>query len=113
MRPLSSGSRSDGPSRGDSAIEQYEALWQAGEPSLERYWAQIGPMHSLTVLGSLVKVDLQNRFDRGDRPTVAEYLERLPVLAESSDRVVSLIYEEFCLLEERGEDPDSARFCER
>jgi serine/threonine protein kinase len=112
MRPLSSGGRLGIQDQGDSAIEQYEILWQAGEPALERFWAEIGPGHSLTVLGTLVKIDLENRFLRGERPTVAEYLERLPALAESSDRVVSLIYEEFCLLEENGENPDSDQFCE-
>jgi len=112
MRPLSSGVPLGLRVQGDSAIEQYETLWHAGQPCLERFWAEIGPTHSLSVLGTLVKIDLANRFDRGERPSVAEYLERLPVLAESSDRVVSLIYEEFCLLEENGEKPDSARFCE-
>jgi serine/threonine protein kinase len=113
MRPLSAGVRLIGQDRGVSAIDQYQCLWQTGEPSLEQFWARIGPMNSLTLLGTLVKIDLEHRFDRGERPSVAEYLARLPVLAGSGDRVVSLIYEEFCLLEENGEDPDSAQFCER
>ncbi|WP_435007906.1 protein kinase domain-containing protein [Tundrisphaera lichenicola] len=113
MRPIFSGPRYDGTDTGDRAIEDYEALWQEGPPSLERVWAEIGSTHSLRVLGSLIKVDLQNRFDRGERPTAGEYLDRFPELSASGDRAVSLIYEEFCQLEERGESPDSGEFCER
>ena len=53
------------------------------------------------------------RFERGECPAVADYLERFPALTAEKDRVVSLIYEEFCLLEERGESPDPSRFCDR
>ena len=34
-------------------------------------------------------------------------------LRENRDLAVSLIYEEFCLLEEAGEDPSREQFCQR
>ena len=85
---------------------------RAGVPSLERFWAGLASKQTASTLAALVKVDLQRRFQEGQRPKVIEYLERFPILAESSDRVVSLVYEEFCLLEESGEHPDCREFCE-
>ena len=36
-----------------------------------------------------------------------------PRLRDDRERVVSLVYEEFCLLEERGERPEPEAFCDR
>jgi len=68
---------------------------------------------SLSSLVRFVKTDLGDRFERGERPTVADYLRRFPELREHGDRVVSLVYEEFCLLEDRGEAPDPDQFCDQ
>lgn len=64
-------------------------------------------------LTATIKDELRRRFDRGECPTVAEYLERFPQLRDEPGRVVSLVYEEFCLLEENGAHPDPRAFCER
>jgi serine/threonine protein kinase len=60
-----------------------------------------------------IKADLRHRFDDGQRPTAAEYLDRYPQLKDDSARVLSVLYEEYCLLEEMGEPPDPSRFCDR
>jgi serine/threonine protein kinase len=59
------------------------------------------------------KRELRTRYARGERPTAWEYLNRFSCLREDRDLAVSLIYEEFCLLEEAGECPESVGFCER
>jgi serine/threonine protein kinase len=64
-------------------------------------------------LTALIKADLRWRFARGDRPSVAEYLDRFPILREARERMVSLVYEEYCLREERGEGIDTEEFCGR
>lgn len=64
-------------------------------------------------LTTAIKDDMRVRFERGERPTTAEYLERFPGQPLDSERVLSLLYEEFCLLEEVGESPDPEAFCER
>jgi len=94
-----------------SWVRAFEESWRAGEPSLDSYWGRLGSRKSISLLSLLVEADLRNRFDRGQRPSVADYLARFPVLEASTDRVVSLVYEEFCLLEKRGERPDLAQFC--
>jgi serine/threonine protein kinase len=77
-----------------------------------------GPDEGLVVAGSTpelvsrIKEDLRARFARGERPRVAEYLERHPELCDASDRVVSLVYEEYCLLEEVGGSVDPEQFCD-
>ncbi len=94
------------------AIEAYEVAWGAEKPSLDHFWDGLKSSRSLSTLVALVKVNLGHRFALGERPRAAEYLERFPQLVESSDRVVSLVYEEFCLLQESGENPDSQDFCD-
>jgi len=82
-------------------------------PSLERRWAGLGPDTPAAVLAALIKDDLRGRFERGERAAVAEYLARFPRLRDDAERVVSLAYEEYCLLEECGERPEPGEFCDR
>ncbi|MBX6311862.1 MAG: protein kinase [Isosphaeraceae bacterium] len=95
------------------ALESFEELWRhGGAPVLEEHWARCGADRSPTLLVELIKADLTGRFARGERPEVAAYLERFPELA-AHERVLSLIYEEYCLREEVGERPDPDAFCDR
>ena len=73
----------------------------------------MGQDSELSRLGALIKTDLRCRFERGQNPAVAEYLDRFPALRAADSRVISLIYEEFCLLEEQGRPPDVESFCDR
>jgi serine/threonine protein kinase len=68
---------------------------------------------AVALLTELVKAELRCRYERGEMPTVAEYLDRYPQLRRADSRILSLIYEEFCLSEERGHTPDVDKFCER
>ncbi len=96
------------------AVRALEEQWAANvEPSVEALWAASGPDAPVFLLAALVKADLQCRFARGQRPEVVHYLDRFPELRDERDRVVSLVYEEYCLREERGEPPDPDRFCQR
>jgi serine/threonine protein kinase len=110
---LASVRREDGYDRVRNAVRSLEEQWRHGEPALERCWVEYDPGGTMSVLAALIKADLRCRFLRGRRPTVNEYLEQFPPLREASERVVSLIYEEFCLREETGEHPDAETFCER
>jgi serine/threonine protein kinase len=96
----------------DRAVQLYEASIRSGGPRLAQYWTSPESDKTPSVLAALVKIDLRRRFEAGERPRALEYLRAFPVLAEVDDRVISLVYEEFCLLEEHGERPDSLAFCE-
>jgi serine/threonine protein kinase len=107
--------------RVDLDVQLLEEQWQRhGDVSLERFWQdrrawQTGKTadSQLVHLGALIKADLRCRFDRGQNPEVGEYLATFPELRQADSRVISLIYEEFCLREERGESPRVEAFCER
>src|SRR5262249_37821283 len=71
------------------------------------------PIDSLVLLAALIKADLRLRFDQGQTPTAAGYLRSYPELRACQSRVLSLVYEEFCLSEERGFAPEAEAFCER
>jgi len=94
-------------------VRRLESEWQRGDGDLHRLWEQAGDGRTDSALAGMVKVDLRCRFERGERPAVAQYLDRYPRLRQGGDRVLSLIYEEYCLLEERGARPDTAEFCDR
>ena len=103
----------DGLEAADQAVRRLQVERLRGLPDLDALWAEHGPDAPLAVLSALVKADLAERYARGERPAAAEYLERFPRLRAEADRVLSLVYEEYCLREERGERPDTEEFCDR
>jgi serine/threonine protein kinase len=113
MKSLVASVRDDGGfDRAAGAMRALEAEWKLGRARMEEHWSRQGAAGSISLLASLIKADLRCRYARGEAAAVAEYLERFPALREEGDRVLSLIYEEFCLREERGERPDPKRFCD-
>ena len=64
-------------------------------------------------LAERLKTELRGRFAKGERPTAAEYLVKYPEIAADKNKVLSLIYEEYCLLEEINQSPETIEFCER
>ena len=60
---------------------------------------------------AVLRSDLALRWGKGDRVTAGWYLDRFPNLAE--DAQVALVYEEFCLREEDGEEIELASFFTR
>lgn len=97
------------------ALADLEDDWRGGSPvrTLEDHWARCGPDASETILSALIKADMAHRFERGEPVEAADYLERFPKLGDQGGRMISLIYEEFCLREERGERPDPEEFAAR
>jgi len=80
--------------RVDSAVQMLEDEWRRhGDVHLESFWAEqnrtgaVGAVDSIGVLAELVKTDLRRRFDAGQRPTAAGYLERFPELRGADSRV--------------------------
>ncbi len=117
LAPVRSG---NGPDRADRAAELLiELRDQFGEVSLEELWNKFDQREtphsaeSLTLLVECIKTDLRARFEAGQTPQITEYLERFPELRQANSRVLSLIYEEYCLIEQRGEAVNVDTFCER
>jgi serine/threonine protein kinase/Tfp pilus assembly protein PilF len=62
---------------------------------------------------SALIADMAERWDLGECPTAEEYLARYPDLADHPEGAVRLVYEEFCLREERGETVRDEEFYQR
>jgi serine/threonine protein kinase len=106
--------------RVDHAVQLLEDEWRKhGDVPLERLWAEqrrspeSDADEPVILLAELIRTDLRCRFARDQTPTVADYLGRFPELNSAGSRVLSLIYEEFCLKEERGDPVDVESFCDR
>ncbi|MGO8902628.1 MAG: serine/threonine protein kinase [Isosphaeraceae bacterium] len=117
---LASARAGNGLDRVDRDVDLLEEQWRRhGEVSLERFWQNCKAkdtgslLDRLAHLVALIKSDLRCRFERGQTAEVAHYLDRFPDLRQDHSRVISLIYEEFCLREEKGDAPDVDTFCER
>ncbi|WP_165232157.1 serine/threonine-protein kinase [Aquisphaera insulae] len=103
-----------------SDVKRLEDQWQFhGDVGLEKFWQECRSASKgracdpMVHLGALIKADMRCRFERGQQPEVTEYLDRFPGLDAADSRVISLIYEEYCLLKEGGEDPDVDDFRRR
>ena len=87
--------------------------WGAPEFSLSQFWRTHGTGEPASLLSALCKVDLHLRFEVGQTPAAQDYLHIFPQLVSDGDRALSLIYEEFCLLEEGHRAPSVSDFCSR
>ena len=106
--------------RVNRAVQLLEDEWQRhGEVQFERFWTEargqstVDSENAVALLAELVKADLRCRFENGQTPAVAEYLDQFPELEAEKSRVLSLVYEEYCLNEEHGNAPDVESFCNR
>ena len=121
MKSLLASARSlGGQDRVDRDVKLLEEQWQRdGEVSLERFWhhcrvrAGQDPDGRARDLSALIKADLRCRFERGQTAEISDYLGCFPALRGDDSRIISLIYEEFCLREERGDSVDVEAFCDR
>src|SRR3954451_14689541 len=96
---------------------QYEQAWQEAERAGLRcdpaeFLADSTAAHEIAGARlAILRADLSLRWDAGDRVGARWYLERFKDLGEEAS--VALIYEEFCLREEDGDEPDPAEFLAR
>src|SRR5262245_32797475 len=99
--------------RVEHAVRSLEDERRYGVPTSPRHPDRQDAAVSVPTLAALAKADLRRRYAHGETPAAAEYLDRYPALRAENDRVLSLVYEEFCLREECGEPPSVAEFCQR
>ena len=97
----------------DSILAQFHQSWDGTDGSLVECWRQHQSAHTITLLSLLIKLDMQLNFKQGHRPCARHYFDLFPELVADDDRALSLVYEEFCLLEENDAQPSVSEFCER
>jgi serine/threonine-protein kinase len=88
-------------------------LWRTGRrPELGDFLARFGPLtdeHLVEVL----HVDQRERWHAGEPVLAESYLERYPAIGQNADAALDLIYGEFRLREDRGEQPCADEYYQR
>ena len=79
--------------RVDRAVQLLEDEWRRhGDVPLESFWTEqnrtgaVDPVEAVDVLAELIKTDLRQRYDHGETPAVAGYLDRFPELRRPTAR---------------------------
>src|SRR4029453_16727863 len=87
---------------------EFQRRWRLGQESrLEGFLAE-WPGILARDLAAVVRVDLRQRWRRGEQPGAHDYLARFPQLCTDAGLVVDLIYAEFLIREELGDEPSLA-----
>jgi serine/threonine protein kinase/formylglycine-generating enzyme required for sulfatase activity len=73
----------------DESLRLFAAVWERGQPDLLKFVAE-RELSPETVL-KLVEVDLPRRWDRGDCPSIEDYLEQLPQLRKFDGSIYRLV----------------------
>src|SRR6516225_5935663 len=93
--------------------QQLENLWRQGQrPEVREYLGRQENLTSAQVVAVLC-VDQQQRWHHGERVPAETYLKMHPCLTNAWADAFELIYSEFRLREESGEEPDMQDFLRR
>src|SRR5262245_34281140 len=88
-----------------SRLERFIATWDAGnEPTLTDFLPVEPLVHRRLVLVELVKVDLEQRANRGRNKPLETYTLEFPELLENGEPPCDLIYEEYHIRRTAGEN---------
>jgi serine/threonine protein kinase len=88
-------------------------LWQQGRrPDLRAFLAGVAAV-TPTQLLACVRIDLQQRWQAGERVPVEAYFRNYPALQEDRESALVLIYGEYLLREQLGEAPVAAEYLRR
>lgn len=88
---------------GASPSTEFQRQWQTGQQPRIEAFVSGQPGLSVSELAAIARVDLRQRWRRGERPAASDYLTRFPQLQSDPAQVVDLIYCEFLVREELGE----------
>jgi serine/threonine protein kinase len=95
-------------------LERFIATWDAGnEPTLLEFLPSEPPSHRRMVLVELVKVDLEQRTQRGKQKGLEAYTKEFPELLENGEPPCDLIYEEYHIRRTSGENVAARDYFDR
>src|SRR5713226_7860448 len=85
--------------------ERLQGLWQQGQrPNIEQFLGGVGGLSIAQVLAVLL-VDQRQRWESGERLGAEKYLALSATFQADLESTIQLIYGEFLLREELGEQP--------
>jgi serine/threonine protein kinase len=95
-------------------LERFIENWETGQPPALAEFLPPGPLaHRRLVLIELVKVDLEQRTNRGLKKPLAEYTADFPELLENGEPPCDLIYEEYHIRRTAGENISPREYLDR
>jgi len=96
-------------------IEAFIAGWESGElPGIATFLPPPEPLVlRRMVLVELIKVDMEQRASRNMRRSLEEYAAEFPELLDEGEPPCDLIYEEFHVRRQAGENPSPREYYER
>jgi serine/threonine-protein kinase len=93
--------------------QQLEILWQQGQaPDIREFLSRAGDLTPDQVINALC-VDQWHRWRHGDRIPAEAYLQMHPVIQTNPDKAFDLVYGEFLVREELGDEPVLDDFLKR
>lgn len=96
-----------------STADAYAELWQASQPpDLSAFLASHQGLPPAE-LCSVLRVELRQRWDRGEQVFAEEYLAKFPAVANDEEAAVDLVYSEYLLRERLGAAPSAAEYAAR
>jgi hypothetical protein len=88
-------------------------LWEQGQrPDVHVFLAGAGVVGAEELV-AVLRVDQQQRWQAGERVGAESYLDAFPALREDREKALELIYAEFVLRQDRGENPNPDDFLAR
>src|SRR5579885_2365020 len=92
----------------------FARAWESAGPPDLRAFAPVGPPEvRRLVLVELVKLDIDSRLRRGAARPLEQYLAEFPELAADGGPPCDLLFEDFHLRRQAGEDPDPVDYYRR
>ncbi len=93
--------------------EELEQLWRLGRPpNLQTFLRAAGELPPEQI-AALLRVDQRERWRRGERVPAEAYLALCPALGQHPDSLLDLVYGEFLVREQQGEEPTPEEFVQR
>jgi hypothetical protein len=95
-------------------LERFIETWESGsEPTLAEFLPEGPPALRRLVLVELIKVDLEERTTRGQTQRLEKYVAEYPELLENGEPPCDLIYEEYHICRNAGQDVSLSEYCRR
>jgi WD40 repeat protein len=99
-------------SAADPALQLYQQ-WQDGqEPDVQEFLLRAGPLSAAQQI-AVLRVDQRERWQRGQGVPAETYLQWCPELAGDPERALELVYGEYVLREELGQQPAAGDYFQR
>lgn len=113
QKPVVAAVRAEGRAPNETPSAQFSAMWRhAGRPDLKTFLAAAGNI-SAEQISQILCTDQRERWLRGERPEIEDYLNIYRSLQPGTEYQVDILYNEFLVRREIGEAPTVNEYRDR